>query len=60
MDLYNNDSRVSLALAKASHLTYENSHAIPSISSEPLDRYINELRSDLKTELKGIANISWR
>lgn len=60
MDNYNNDNRMYLASSGNSSQIQENSRDINSISSEPLERYIYELRSDLRNELKGISNIKWK
>jgi hypothetical protein len=38
----------------------ENSQTTGTLSSEPLDKFINELRSDLHNELKGISSINWK
>ena len=60
MDSYNIDTRLNLASAEESSQVSENTQTAGSISSEPLDRYIHELRSDLRNELKAISKISWK
>lgn len=60
MDSYNIDNRMSLASAEETKQVNDSCRMTSSISSEPLDRYIHELRNDLQNELRKIASIKWK
>lgn len=59
MDSYSID-KMSLASVGDAKQVNESRCTINNISSEPLDRYIHELRNDLQNELRGIASIEWK
>ena len=60
MDSYNIDNRLCMASVGEHSSVGENSQTTGTLSSEPLDKFINELRSDLHNELKGISSINWK
>lgn len=60
MDSYSINNTINLASTGDNSMVSEKKHTASSVSSEPLDKYINELRSDLRNELKGISSIKWK
>ena len=59
MDSQNVDIKISQASAGGSDQVSDNNQIVGSISSEPLERYILDLRTDLRNELKSISTINW-
>ena len=59
MESYNRDDRKCLASVGDGGKVSDNNQSIGAISSEPLDRYINDLKSHLRNELKSISCIRW-
>jgi hypothetical protein len=58
MDTYNNDGIVK-ATASENQKKVEQSQSYRGISSEPLQKYIDEFREELHVEMAGISEIKW-
>ncbi len=59
MDTYYNKDGIAKATASENQKKEEQSQSYREISSEPLQKYIDELREELHVEMAGISEIKW-
>lgn len=59
MDTYNNMEGIVKATAPVNQEDVEPSLYSREISSEPLQKYLDEFREELHTEMAGISKIKW-
>lgn len=59
MDTYFNNDGIVKASASESQKKVDQSQSYSGISSEPLQKYIDEFREELHMEMAGISEIKW-
>ncbi len=59
MDTYKDIKENGKATISANQVSFGQTLQSGEISSEPLKRYITELREELRTEMAGISDIKW-